>query len=157
MKKYIFFTLLFLVTGFSAYAEKQKVTVDGDTILVNDKPYGIIEKERGADMGFTVRSMDGKEQINFKQFQFNDPTEINSANPKGTVSYFAVTFMVSGNKCEIRAVATKKNMAKAIVDNNLLTPTGVDAEAERRYILLNGSKYSERQKALGAPTIIIVR
>lgn len=156
MKKASFLFFLFLLAGFSAYAQKQKVTVDDDTIKVDGHNYAIIEKKSGLAFDFTIKSLDGKEQIFFKMLEYNDPQEVNSGNPKGRVTYFEVTFLNSGNKCEVMCPGTKKGTAKIVVENALIKDNAVDPDAEKKFILINGTKYSERRKALERPDIIII-
>ncbi|HET6993184.1 MAG TPA: hypothetical protein VFJ43_17755, partial [Bacteroidia bacterium] len=155
MKKASFLFLLFLVAGFSAHAQKQKVTVDDDTIKVDGNKYAVIEKKNGLITDYTIKSLDGKEQIFFKFLEFNDPNAVNSGNPQGRVTYFEVTFLNSGGKCEVSCPATKKAVAKTIVENNLIKNNAVDADAEKNFILINGAKYSERKKELAGPKVII--
>ncbi|CAN5917299.1 hypothetical protein BH11BAC7_BH11BAC7_14960 [soil metagenome] len=155
MKKYCVLILLFLTATLTVSAQKQKITLDDDTIMVDGQQYGILEKKMGVGFHYTVRSMDGKELMYLLFLEFNDPSEINSANPKGNVPYFEVTFLGSGKKCEI-PTATKKGLAKMIVENNLLKGNDVDAEAEKRFILINGTKFSEQKQSLQGPKVIII-
>lgn len=156
MKKNTVIFFLFILSGFSVYAQKQKVTIEDDTIKIDGKNYAIIEKKGGMGMQFSVKSLDGKEQIFFNMLEFNDPQERNSSNPQGRVTYFEVTFMNSGGRCEVMGVG-KKGLAKMVVENNLIKDNSVDADAEKRFIMINGTKYSERKKVLDSPDIIIIQ
>jgi hypothetical protein len=156
MKKVPVLILLFLLAGFTAQAQKQKVTIDDDTIKVDGHPYGIIER-KGIVFDFTIKSLDGKEQIYLKYMEFYDPHEVSSANPKGTVNYFEVTFLNSGGKCEVMTAANKKGVAKIIVENNLLKDNAVDPDAEKKFIMINGTKYTEQKKSLEGPKVIIIQ
>jgi hypothetical protein len=157
MKKYFLLTVLFLIVTSTIKAQKQKITVDNDTIKVDGTAYGIIEKKNALQSDYTVKSLDGKEQIFFKYQEFNDPAKAdNYGNPQGKVTYFEVTFLNSGGKCEMDIAATKKGVAKVVVENHLLKGNEVDSDAEKKLILINGSKFSERQNALNAPKVIII-
>src|ERR1700751_5137286 len=99
MKRYFLLTVLFLIVSLTIKAQKQKITVDNDTIKVDGTAYGIIEKKNAMQPDFTVESLDGKEQIFFKYQEFNDPAKAdNYGNPQGKVTYFEVTFLNSGGK-----------------------------------------------------------
>ena len=156
MKKISILILLFLIAGFSAHAQKQKVTIDDDTIKVDGHPYGIIEKKNGLSTDYTVKSLDGNEQIFFKFLEYNDPNEVNSGNRQGRVTYFQVSFFNSGGKCEIGVPATKKAVAKSIVENGLIKDNAVDPDAEKKYILINGTRFSQRRNQLAGPKVIII-
>ncbi|MEO5645003.1 MAG: hypothetical protein ABIQ40_10950 [Bacteroidia bacterium] len=156
MKRYSFFTLLLLTISLTINAQKQKVTVDNDTIKVDGTPYGIIEKKSALKSDYTIKSLDGKEQIFLSGQEFDDPTKINSGNPKGTVRYFEVTFLNSGRKCEVEIASTKKGVAKIVVENHLLKGNEVDSDAEKKFIVVNGTKFTERKNQLAAPKVIII-
>jgi hypothetical protein len=155
MKKYVFLTVLFLLSVFTVSAQKQKITFDEDTILVDGVRYGILSK--GMNRGdYSLKSLDGKEQIYLKFLEYNDPTKVNSSNPTGRETYLEVIFLNSGAKCEVD-YHTKKHIAKVIVDGHLLKNNEIDAEAEKKFILINGTKFSDRRRELGGPDVIIIQ
>jgi hypothetical protein len=157
MKKFIFLAVLSLLTVVSANAQKQKITFDEDTILVDGVRYGILERKSGPSGDHVVKSLDGKEQIYLKLLDFYDPAKVSSSNPNGRETYFEVTFLNSGAKCEVDAPGGKKWTAKIIVENQLLKGNEVDADAEKKFILINGTKFTERKNALGGPKVIIIQ
>ncbi|MEO5642898.1 MAG: hypothetical protein ABIQ40_08950 [Bacteroidia bacterium] len=105
---------------------------------------------------YTVKTLDGKEQIFLSSQEFNDPTKVNSGNPEGKVHYSEVTFLNSGGKCEIDMPISKKAVAKIVVENHLLKGNEVDADAEKKFISIKGTKFSERKNVLNGPKVIII-
>lgn len=156
MKLFNTLFLLLLFTGVS-YSQKQKVTLEDDTIQVDGKNYAIIEKKSGLAFDFTIKTLDGKEQIYFQFLEFNNPNKINSGNPKGRVTYYEVTFFSSGQKCEVQSPGAKKGVAKLVVENNLIKENEVDAESEKKFILIHGMKYSKERETLNGPSVIIIK
>lgn len=147
--------IIFLSISAITFAQKQKISLEEDTIMVDSKPYAILEKKRGLTMSFTLKSLSGTELGFFNLQEFNDPKEASNANSNGRVTYFEVTFFNDSRQCEINIPATKKSVAKEIVENNLVKENAIDTEAESRFILINGMKFTERRKALGGTVIII--
>lgn len=156
MKKLALIAVL-LFSAFAAQAEKQKITFNEDTVLVDGVRYCILERKSGPSGDYVVKSLDGKEQIYLKLLDYNDPSKVNQSNPTGRETYFEVTFLGSEQKCEVDAPGGKKWTAKIIVDNQLLKGNEVDAAAEKKFILINGTKFSERKRALGGPDVIIIQ
>jgi hypothetical protein len=156
MKKYLLIAVMFFAVTFSVQAQKQKITFDEDTILVDGVRYGILERKNGPSGDYIVKTLDGKEQIYLKLLDYNDPAKVNQSNPNGRETYFEVTFLNTEAKCEVDAPGGKKWVAKIIVDNQLLKGNEVDAAAEKKFILINGTKFSERRNALGGPKVIII-
>ena len=150
-----FLLLVLLSISVVTTAQKQKVSLEEDTIMVDEKPYAILEKKRGLTMAFTLKSLTGTELGYFNLQEFNDPKAANNANSNGRVTYFEVTFFNDSRQCEINIPATKKSVAKEIVENGLVKENAIDVEAESKFILINGSKFTERRKALGGTVIII--
>lgn len=143
--KAVLFTLSFLL-AFVASAQKQKVSFNEDTVLVDEVPQFILIKGKGMSFDFSVKNLKG-EDLFFMQFlEFNNPNKINNANPKGRVTYFEFTFFNDKQKCENIGASTKKGIAKMIVENNLVLDQKVNQEAENKFVLVNGMKFSEEKK-----------
>lgn len=155
MKKLLPFLLLLLVSP--VFAQKQKVDFDNDTIFVNKAPYATLIKSAGTTgSDLSLRTLDGKEQIFFKFLEYSHPSKANSGNPTGRIIYFEVTFFNDGQKCEIRHYASKKKLAEFIVENGLISGNTVDAEAEKRFVMVNGKTFSAERDRLMAPDVIII-
>jgi hypothetical protein len=147
--------LLFVLITSATFAQKQKVTVDDDTVKVDGVPYCLLVKGPGMSYDFTVKSLTGEELMFMQFLEFNNPNKVNNSNPKGRVTYFEVTFFNDSRKCEVDAPGGKKFVAKIIVDNKLIKDNAIDPAAENKFILINGFKYSEEKKTLGGTVIII--
>lgn len=148
--------LLTITCSTAAFAQKQKITVDDDTLKVDGAPYCVLDKSPGLGFDFTVKSLEGAELF-FLQFQeYNNPTKVSNSNPNGRVTYFEVTFFNDRQKCEIDHEGSKKAIAKWIVQNDLVKNGAVNQEAENKAVLINGMKYSEERKAAGGGTTVII-
>ena len=157
MKK--LFALTILLIGFQtlSFAQKQKVTLDEDTIKVNGISYAILDKSAGLGFDFKVKSLDGKDLFFLKFLDFNNPSRITSGNPKGRVTYFEATFFNDGKKCEVDATGGKKSVAKMIVENDLIKDNAVNESAENTFVLINGMKFSEERNNMNNGNVIIIQ
>lgn len=142
MKSFVFIVCLFVAVASNA----QKVTFNEDTVLVDGVSQFILLKGKGMSFDFTVKNLKG-EDLFFMQFlEFNNPNKINNANPKGRVTYFEFTFFNDKQKCEHLGASTKKGIAKLIVEQNLVKDQQVNQEAENKFVLINGMKFSEEKR-----------
>lgn len=150
-------TLFALFVAFSAtlFAQKQKITVDEDTIKVDGTAYAIIEKKSGMTYDFTIKSMTGTPLMYWQFQEFNNPNKVNNSNPHGRVTYFQITFFNDKQQCEASPVATKKGIAKMIVESELISNQGINQEAENNFVLIQGSKFTEEKKTVNSTVIII--
>jgi hypothetical protein len=156
MKQILILALAVLCMKVNAFAQKQKITVDDDTIKVNGISYAVIEKKSGLAFDFRIKSLQGKDLINFQFQEFNNPNKANQSNPKGRVTYFEVSFMNDGQKCEVQSVGSKKGVAKMVVENNLIKNNEVDTEGENSFVMINGMKFSQEKRDLNGPKVIII-
>jgi hypothetical protein len=142
MKSLVFTLSIFFVFA----ANAQKVTFNEDTVLVDEVPQFILIKGKGMSFDFSVKNLKG-EDLFFMQFlDFNNPNKISNANPKGRVTYFEFTFFNDKQKCEHIGASTKKGIAKLIVEQNLVKDQQVNQEAENKFVLINGMKFSEEKR-----------
>lgn len=142
MKKVLFTLSIFFVFA----ANAQKVTFNEDTVLVDGVSQFILLKGKGMSFDFTVKNLKG-EDLFFMQFlDFNNPNKISNSNPKGRVTYFEFTFFNDKQKCEHLGASTKKGIAKFIVEQNLVKDQQVNQEAENKFVLINGMKFSEEKR-----------
>jgi hypothetical protein len=154
MKKIL--PLLLCLLTFIASAQKKKITVDDDTIKINGAPYGVIEKKSGLSFDFKIKSLQGKDLIYFQFQEFNNPGKANASNPQGRVTYFDVSFLNDGQKCEVECPGTKKGVAKIVAENDLLKDNDVNPDSEKSFVLINGKKFSEEKQQVNGPKVIIV-
>ena len=155
MKKLIL--LLFITASCTTFAQKQKITVDEDTIRVDGVSFAILEKKTPSAPSYTVKSMSGTPLMHWQFYDFNDPGEVSNSNTSGRVTYFQITFLGDKQQCEIRPVmANSKHVAKVIVENELIKNGAINQEAENNFVLINGMKFTEqKQRATGGNIIII--
>lgn len=152
--KYMLITFSILFST-ALFAQKQKITVDEDTIKVDGTSYAIIEKKSGMVYDFTIKSMSGTPLMYWQFQEFNNPNKVSSSNPHGRVTYFQVTFFNDKQQCEANPVATKKGIAKMIVESELISNQLINQEAENNFVLIQGSKFSDEKKTVNGTVIII--
>jgi hypothetical protein len=156
MKKIYLLALILIGFQTVASAQKTKVTVDDDTIKVNEVPYAIMDKSPGLGFDFKIKNLEGKDLFFMKFLDFYNPSRITSGNPKGRVTYFEVTFLNDGKKCEVSS-ATKKGVAKMIIENDLIKENQVNTDAENTFVLINGMKFSEERNNMNNGNVIIIQ
>ncbi len=120
----LFYALAFLPT----FAQKVKYVKKEKKIYVDNKPYSVM-LEVGGKFGtdYSIKTLSEKEIIFFKY-----------DNRK---NFYEVVFMETGEKAYWDSyVATKKNMAQYIVDNQFLKDDLLNQTAKYRYLLLNSKE-----------------
>ncbi|MCU0444715.1 MAG: hypothetical protein MUE85_07325 [Microscillaceae bacterium] len=116
MKKIL---IIFLLLMFGQNLFAQKVTYKDGTILVDEKPYGYIKKQ--AWDKFSVQTLGNKEVMFVKLIQDTE--------------YYEVIFRGSGKKAYMEAIiGFGKSLAKILVQKNMLTADGINAEGERYFL-----------------------
>jgi hypothetical protein len=148
--------LLAITLSATAFGQKQKITVDDDTVKVDGIAYCILDKSPGLGFDFTVKSLEGTELFFMQFLEFNNPTKISNSNKSGRVTYFEVTFFNDKQKCEVDSEGGKKSVAKWIVQNNLVQDGAVNQEAENKVVLINGMKFTQERQSLGGGTTVII-
>ncbi len=152
MKTTTLFTLFFVL--FTQFNFAQKIKFDGDTVFVDGKKEFILDMQSASSFNFKFKTLDGK-QIAFLQFNdFYDSKEISSGNPKGRVTYFDITFLDSGTKCEMKNVGMKKQIAKYLYESEIIRDNVVNEKAIQDFVLIHGTKFTEQKK--NSTTIIII-
>ena len=149
-----------LVCCINAFSKDKKAAVEmkEDTVMVDGKASFIFEKIKylPGTFNYFVKDLNGKKLAFLKFYDFNDPKEISSANPKGRVTYYEVTFLKSQQKAETPAFARQIKMAELLVKQNLIQNGTITEDAEAEFILVNGTPFSKQREELnGGNTIII--
>lgn len=153
-------TLLMVVFLFGSgllMAQKEKIEVDKKTEVVSVDGTSVFILE-GQNMGNTqiLKDLNGQRMAVFQVVDYYDSRYISSSNSKGRVAYFDVTFLNENlDKCEIPVNGFKKQLAKYILDYNLVNENKLDANAVRQFVAIHGMKFSEEKNR--STTIIIVR
>lgn len=158
MKNKIILLLMACFFVASSFTDKQKITLDEDKIQVDGVAYAILEKT-GPKLGssFRLKSLEGKDLVDFQFQEYNNPNQVSAGNSRGRVTYYSVTFLNDGQKCEVDFPGTKKMLAKMIVENKLVRDNAVDVEAEKTFVLINGSRFTEDRNRMNGNVIIINR
>lgn len=144
--------LFFLFTNVTA----QKVDVDDGIVTVDGTPYCKLVK-KDCKLGlcdFSVQTLDGAEVAFIKWREYNDKDKRQQANPNGRVLFYDWAFLGSGAKCETDQIS-QKNVARILVDGPLFKDGALNADGEKKILLVNGTRHSERLKVLNATIIII--
>jgi hypothetical protein len=146
--------LLLLFLTFNSFSQQQKVTVKKDIVSVNDVPVFTLVSTSYPDALTLYNLKNEKLAYFFAQF-YSDPRQINNANPQGKVSYFDITFFNEAmDKCEIRIVGFKKQLAQQIISEGLVKDGKLDETAVKQFCRINGMKFSEDRKNAGTTIII---
>lgn len=151
--------LLTLSLGLSSltFAQDVEFNKKTNTVSINGVDAFIIEDANFGSESI-VKDLSGKKLAIFTAESYSDPSEITSGNPKGTVSYMKVVFLTETiEKCEISSagVGLRKNLAKHLVENEIIKDGQLNPSAIKQYVAIHGSEYSERRKGSGGNVIII--
>ncbi len=147
----------FVGISITSFAQKQKITVEDDVIMVDGTALAKMEKQGVSSPTYTIKSMSGTPLMSWQFNDFNDPKEVNNSNPQGRVTYYQVTFFGDKQQCEISpSMATQKGVAKCIVENKLIVGDAIDQEAENNFVLINGMKFTQQKQTTGGGNVIII-
>ena len=107
MKNILLVLIIALSFVSTSIAQKEKVTINKNVVLVNDVPVFELDV---TDNGNAVKlsNLAGKELAYFQGLDFYDSAEITSANPKGRVIYYEITFMNDKRQCEAHIPGMRK-------------------------------------------------
>jgi hypothetical protein len=138
MKNNLLFLMLCLTTLTTVLA--QKITYKKDTLKVDDVPYCVITSKDLFNPTYTVKSLGGKDIAIAKTQQAGSTTT--------PVGYFLVTFLGSGNQCEMSTTfGFGKKLGTAMFEAKVFENGEYTEEGERKFLLLNDNKISQRANA----------
>lgn len=149
--------ILFLGASYLTFSQEVEFNKKTNTASINGVDVFIIEDANFGSESI-VKDLDGKKLAIFTAESYSDPSEITSANPKGTVSYMKVVFLTEAiDKCEISSagVGLRKNLAKHLIENEIIKGGLLNLDAVKQYVAIHGSEYSERRKVVNGNVIII--
>ena len=149
-------TMLILVAALSLSfmaGDKDKYELKDGLFTKNGSPVFRLEHQGGCNFDFKFKTLEGKDVAFLKFRDFNDKDEITKSNPQGRVTFFDITFLESGLKCEITGAHTKKSLARELHRHDLVFENTVNAEAIKNFVLINGTTFSERMRR--GTTVII--
>ena len=129
-------SILFLC-GVSA----QKVRYKKDMVTVDDKPYCKMVSKGFTMVTYTIKSLDDKLVAIVKP-------QMGETSIPGLQYYFVMTFMESGNQCELQPdMGFGTQLAKDMVEAGLFKDSSMVAGGERNFLLLHKQKFSSDPNA----------
>lgn len=158
----IFAGIIFLCSTSVGYAQKKKkikiyevndsTRVVGDTVIVNGKAFALIEswrKHTGGAEDFKIKSIQGKDIIVMRFFEYYNPYKSVSGTYYNGTHYYEFLFLDSGQKCQIEASKgwmNRKDIALELLRNNLIVNNTENTHAVDFYVQINGMSFSEDQQ-----------
>ena len=157
------FIMLVALTCSSFALYSQEFTYDKTTQIVSDGTTNLFKLESvksSTNYGFEdffIKNMDGTDLIYIKVDEYNDPKKVSNSSPNGRTIYFEVTFLNDNTKAEINHYARNKKVAEIIYLAKLIVNGQLDTEAQNKFIMVNGTRFSKRRDEINNKnnTIII--
>ena len=141
----LFFFILFLgITGISQ-AQKAKIKIDGDIVLVNGEPAFILESPF-LSASYNLYNMQHELLAAFSENMGTKKIQSSTGKKKKKFSYLSVTFSnEEQSKCETGTFPVKKLMAMMIVKNGLVENGELNNGNVIRFCEERGFYYSSRR------------
>lgn len=148
-----FLASLFILIATISFGQKSKIDVKKDVISVNGTP--VFQLVNTPDLqGFFLKDLNDKKLAVFNMLTYYDRSRVNDANPKGSVSYFDVTFMNDAmDKCEMRVLGLRKNLAAYLLEYDVIKDGQLNPDGVQQFIKIHGTKFSDEKNR--STTIII--
>lgn len=154
MKTKLIIGSLLLIFSLNNISYAQKVTVKDDIVSVDGTPVFSLVSVKYPD-GFTLFNLNNEKLAVFNAQFYTDSKQITPGNPQGRIGYFDITFLNQNlDKCEIRIVGFKKQLAQLIISEGLVKDGKLDETAVKQFCRINGMKFSEDRKNSGTTIII---
>lgn len=151
MKTILITSILLSLFTFNAFS--QEIKVKKDIVSIDGTPLFKMISTNYPD-AYTLYNLNDEKLAVFNALFYNDPKQVTSANTQGRIGYFDITFFNEAmDKCEIRIVGFKKQLAELIVSEGLIKDGKLNETAVQQFCRVNGMKFSEAQKS--NTTIII--
>lgn len=104
---------------------------------------------------YTLYNLNNEKLAVFNAQFYSDSKQITAGNPQGRIGYFEITFINDSlDKCEIRIVGMKKQLAQLIVAEGLVKEGELDKTSVQQFCRINGMKFSEDRNRVGTTIII---
>lgn len=160
-----FFLLLIATFLFSFFTNAQKSEVKDGVIYHEGNAIAKIEKEGcgafSSTCSFYIKSLSGELLITIVALEMKDPDEISIADSEGNVRYLRYSFSgingVAETKNPSKLTTKPKDVIQSIVKGGLIKEGKLDETAVLNFINANGTRFTQRQKDLNNPQIIIIR
>lgn len=154
MKTILITNILLFFFTFNCYSQEQKVTVKNDLVSINGSPVFKLVSTNYPN-AYTLYSLNNDKFAVFNAQFYSDSKQITPGNPQGRIGYFDITFFNdSMDKCEIRIVGMKKQLAQLIISEGLVKDGNLDETAVKQFCRINGMKFSDDRKNAGTTIII---
>lgn len=161
MKK-LTFILLFSALCFTAFAQRQKVTIGKDgELMINGEVVAYIEREGckllSPTCQFFITDENDNMLITITQQGFTDKTRTSRESPNGTpVAYLVFSFKGFDQVGEIDSPFSMKEetIGRLIAQWHLIKDRKLDPEAVEQFITANGRKFSEKERLQSQPPAI---
>lgn len=154
MKTILITSILLVCFTHSSFSQEQKITVKKDLVSVNDSAVFTLVSTSYPD-AYTLYDLNNEKLAVFNAQFYSDSKQITPGNPQGRIGYFDITFFNEAmDKCEIRIVGAKKQLAQLIVSEGLVKGGKLDETAVKQFCRINGMKFSEDRKNSGTTIII---
>lgn len=156
-------TMIFSALLLSVSVFAQKAEVKGEQLLIDGQEVAKIEKDGcGAfspTCNYYINDLSDEPLMTVVAESMSDPDNISDGNSKGTVRYLRFFFNGFDGVAETINPALlalrPKDVAKVIAKAKLIKDGKLDDAAVARFIKINGTRFSDRQKELNPKVIII--
>lgn len=154
MKTQLIIPILFFFFNFNSFSQEQKVTVKKDLVSLDDTPIFKMVSSSYPD-AYTLYNLNDEKLAFFSAQFYSDTKQATSGNPEGRIGYFDITFFNTDmDKCEIRIVGYKKQLAQLIILEGLIKDGKLDEIAVKQFCRVNGTKFSEDRNRSNTTIII---
>jgi hypothetical protein len=127
MKTISIINILLLFFTSNSFSQEQKVTVKKDLVSVNGAPVFTLVSTNYPD-AYTLYNLNNEKLAVFNAQFYSDSRQITPGNPNGRIGYFDITFFNEAmDKCEIRIVGAKKQLAQHIISESLVKGCFINA------------------------------
>lgn len=148
--KHLFYTLL--LAGLALGASAQKIAVKKNLMTVDGQPYARFEADGGSlsSSQYYVSSPQNARLFVVKLLSFNDPANASPDNLTGNTCYLQFVFPASGQVAEtaLSGLFRSLSLARKIYPARLLQNGALDPRAVADFVLVNGTPFSARRRAL---------
>lgn len=147
-----------LTVSSSVFAQKQKVEITKEDICTADGTpvFKLFKTPSNTIPGYKDAILADLAGHKLAIFQTNELP--NPAMSTGKEPYYEVTFLATGAKCEIRWFMKMEKLAENILEAGLVKNGELDDQAAQEFIIINGTKYTQRRNAMNPqPQTIIIQ
>ncbi|MDY0388581.1 MAG: hypothetical protein RBT65_15950 [Methanolobus sp.] len=154
MKTILSTNILLLFFTFNGLSQEQKVTVKKDLVSVDGSAVFKLVSTNYPD-AYTLYNLNNEKLAVFNAQFYSDSKQITPGNPQGRIGYFDITFFNADmDKCEIRIVGAKKQLAQLIISEELIKDEKLNETAVKQFCRIHGMKFSEDRENSGTTIII---